>query len=71
MHKKVTYSVSSAKAVAEEGSDEHTGEGKGSQQKLPLGGSLDAAVVNNTGDDSSREDAVGECDLNEWLDGRV
>lgn len=63
MTRERTYRVASAEAVAKECTDKDTGQCDDTKQELPLRSTFDVSIVNDTRDDSSGEDTVGECDL--------
>lgn len=63
MTRESTYRVASAEAIAKECTDKDTGERNNTKQELPLRSAFDVSIVNDTRDDSSGEDTVGECDL--------
>ena len=63
---KSTHGSATAEPVAEVCADKDTGKSDSREQKLPLSGLLDVAVVDDTGNDRAREHAVREGDLSDW-----
>lgn len=58
-----THRISSTQSITEIGTHENTRERDYSEKKLPFCRRLYAAIVDNAGNNGTREDAVRECDL--------